>query len=230
MAIPDRSPPPASFEHLLADNRRNGNGLRLGILAAALVHLVVFAITWPTLAQSEPDLPSPPVYRVIQLTEFKKPPMHFERPAPPQRSVPIPDATPNEEETLERERSPAPAIDYPEDLVQLTTLPPAPEPPGTAEVQAFIDVDPPRVIFRVEPRYTELARRARFEGAVVLSLVIDPEGRVADVTVLRSLPFGLTENAIGAVSQWLFEPCTVDDKPVSVRYNLTVHFRLASAG
>ncbi|MFV2072731.1 MAG: TonB family protein [Thermoanaerobaculales bacterium] len=230
MAIPDRSPPPASFEHLLADNPRSGSGLRLGILAAALVHLGVFAITWPTLAQSEPELASPPVYRVIQLTKFKKPPIHFERPVPPKRPVNIPDATPNEAEPLTRERSPSPIIDFPEDLVPLDALPPAPDLPRTTEVKAFIDVDPPRVIFRVEPRYTETARRARFEGAVVLSLVIDPEGRVADVTVLRSLPFGLTENAVEAVSQWLFEPCTVDGRPVSVRYNLTVHFRVASAG
>jgi len=230
MATPDRSPPPASFEHLLADDRRSGNGMRLGILAAALVHLVIFAITWPTLAQSEPDVPLPPVVRVLQLTEFQKPPLVFERPAPPTRWVPVPAVDPREPIVVECDLPSAPPIDWSRQTIDFSQLPPPPDVQETTEVQPAIDVDPPQVIYRVEPRYTEPARRIRFEGAVVLSLVIDAEGRVAEVTVLRSLPFGLTESAVEAVSQWLFEPCTFNGRPLSVRYNLTVRFRVASAG
>ena len=230
MATPDRSPPPASFEHLLADDRRNGNGMRLGILAAALVHLVIFAITWPTLAQSEPEVPLPPVVRVLQLTEFKEPPLNFGSPPAPTRLIPTIDPTPNEPEPLDRERAPSLAIDTTPDAVPFTLVPPAPELPTPTIVDAVIDVVPPEVRHRVEPRYTEAARKIRFEGAVILSLLIDPEGRVAEVTVLRGLPFGLTESAVEAVSQWLFEPCTFNGNPVSVRYNLTVRFRVASAG
>ena len=95
-------------------------------------------------------------------------------------------------------------------------------------VKAGIDIDPPRALHRIQPQYTEAARRIRFEGAVVLSLLIDSEGRVAEIEVLSALPFGLTENAVSAVRQWLFEPCTYNERPVSVRMILTVRFNIAS--
>ena len=63
---------------------------------------------------------------------------------------------------------------------------------------------------------------------MVLSLLIDTNGRVTDVSVLRGLRFGLTENAVSAARQWLFEPCIYNEKPVSVCMTLTVHFRIAS--
>jgi TonB family protein len=58
--------------------------------------------------------------------------------------------------------------------------------------------------------------------------LIDTEGRVANINVLRGLPFGLTENAVSAARQWLFEPCTLNGDPVSVRMTLTVRFNIAS--
>jgi protein TonB len=96
-------------------------------------------------------------------------------------------------------------------------------------VDAYIDVKPPAAIRRVEPRYTGTARKVGIEGTVVLSLLIDTDGRVTDITVLRSLPFGLSQNAVEAVRQWLFEPCTFNGEPVRVRHALSVVFRLESA-
>ena len=114
-----------------------------------------------------------------------------------------------------------------------TIAPVLPTPPPAIttvpdEVEAYIHVNPPSVIHRVKPRYTGTAKKLGIEGAVVMSLLIDTDGRVVDLTVLRSLPFGLTQNAVEAVRQWLFEPCTFNDRPVRVRYTLTVVFRLNS--
>lgn len=76
------------------------------------------------------------------------------------------------------------------------------------------------------PQYTEEARRARIQGTVVVQATIDCEGRVTNVTVLQSLPLGLTESAVDAISQWVFEPATLDGEAVSVFYDLSVNFRL----
>ena len=76
------------------------------------------------------------------------------------------------------------------------------------------------------PDYTPEARRARIQGVVVLDAVIDAEGRVASVKVLRGLPLGLTESAQEAVREWRFEPATLHGVPVAVEFILAVRFSL----
>jgi protein TonB len=87
-------------------------------------------------------------------------------------------------------------------------------------------VKAPVPIHRVEPGYTESARRDRIEGVVILEAIIDDSGDVRDVRVLKSLPNGLDEEAIAAVRQWKFRPGTRDGKPIPVIFTLTIKFRL----
>jgi protein TonB len=85
----------------------------------------------------------------------------------------------------------------------------------------------PIPIHRVSPRYTETARRAGVQGVVITEAVIDEQGRVTNVRVLRGLPMGLTEAAIEAVQQWRFKPAmTSNGKPVKVFFSCTVDFRI----
>jgi protein TonB len=88
------------------------------------------------------------------------------------------------------------------------------------------DVKPPVLTYKVEPIYTEEARGARISGIVILEAVIDRNGFVKDVTVLKPLPAGLSEAAVDAVKQWTFKPATFKGEPVDVIFNLTVNFRL----
>ena len=76
------------------------------------------------------------------------------------------------------------------------------------------------------PTYTEIARRARLQGAVILQAVIDVNGEVTNIEVLRPLALGLTESAVSAVSSWKFKPATLDGKPIPIYYTLTVQFTL----
>jgi TonB family protein len=88
------------------------------------------------------------------------------------------------------------------------------------------DITPPVKIFSPQPQYTEEARLARIQGVVILQTIVDCEGNVTNITVLQGLSHGLTEATVDAISQWRFEPATINGIPISVYYNLTVNFRL----
>jgi len=75
----------------------------------------------------------------------------------------------------------------------------------------------------VEPVYPEIARRAGVSGAVILEAVIDPNGNVTNVNVLRSIPL-LDEAAMGAVRQWKYEPTLLNGVPVPIVMTVTVIF------
>jgi periplasmic protein TonB len=84
----------------------------------------------------------------------------------------------------------------------------------------------PVAISQPEPEYSDEARRARREGEVLVSLIVDARGRPIDVRVLHPLGMGLDQKAIEAVSRWRFKPGTKDGKPVPVIAQVAVRFRL----
>jgi TonB family protein len=87
-------------------------------------------------------------------------------------------------------------------------------------------ISAPSVLSKVEPEYSEEARKAKWQGSVVLSVIVDELGRPRDVKVLRSLGLGLDQKAVEAVSQWKFKPGLKDGKPVPVMATIEVNFRL----
>jgi TonB family protein len=87
-------------------------------------------------------------------------------------------------------------------------------------------VTPPRLQNRVLPRYTESARRMRREGTVFLEAIIDRDGRVANIRVLKGLGFGLDEEAVSAVQQWTYEPARLGSRVISVYLTVRVDFKL----
>jgi TonB family protein len=74
--------------------------------------------------------------------------------------------------------------------------------------------------------YTEVARKARIAGIVIIEAIIDRNGNVTDARILKPLPMGLDQQALDAVRKWRFQPGTLNGQPVPVIYNLTVNFRL----
>jgi len=84
----------------------------------------------------------------------------------------------------------------------------------------------PRAIYDPEPEYSDEARKMKHEGTVVLSVIVDAEGRTRNIHVARSLGMGLDEKAIEAVKKWKFEPGKKDGQPVAVQVNVEVNFRL----
>jgi TonB family protein len=87
-------------------------------------------------------------------------------------------------------------------------------------------VSPPSVILKVEPEYSEEARKAKFQGTVVLFVVVDEKGNPRELKVMRPLGLGLDQKAIEAVEKWKFKPGMKDGKPVAVQATIEVNFRL----
>ncbi len=84
----------------------------------------------------------------------------------------------------------------------------------------------PVVIYSVDPEFTDAARRAKFQGTVLLNIIVDADGHVADARVARAAGLGLDERAIEAVKQWRFKPGTKDGRAVPVAAQVQVTFRL----
>jgi TonB family protein len=87
-------------------------------------------------------------------------------------------------------------------------------------------VSAPVPIFKPEPEYSEEARKAKYQGAVLLAIVILADGSTSNIRVIRPLGLGLDEKAIEAVQKWRFRPSLKDGKPVAVSANVEVNFRL----
>ncbi len=88
------------------------------------------------------------------------------------------------------------------------------------------NVSRPEIIHQVAPVYTELARRARVSGTVIVEAIIDEQGDVVNTRVLKEQPLGLDQAAVEAVKAWKFKPAMKAGKPVKVYYVLTVNFQV----
>ena len=102
------------------------------------------------------------------------------------------------------------------------------EGPGieNAPIHMSFGMTKPEVIHQVQPRYSEQARRAGVQGMVIVEAVIDEQGQVTNVRLVRGLPMSLDVAAMQAVQQWRFKPARLNGRPVKVFYTLTVNFTI----
>lgn len=87
-------------------------------------------------------------------------------------------------------------------------------------------VSAPEAIYYPDPDYSEEARKAKYQGTVVLTVIIGPDGRVHNPKVTRALGMGLDEKAVEKVLTWKFKPALKDAKPVAVEMAVEVTFNL----
>ncbi len=88
------------------------------------------------------------------------------------------------------------------------------------------NVSAPIPIYKPEPPYSEEARKAKYQGTVVLWIVVDAQGNVNDARVVKPLGLGLDEKAVDTVRTWKFKPALRGGTPVPVRVMVEVSFRL----
>ncbi|MFL6300810.1 MAG: energy transducer TonB [Terriglobales bacterium] len=87
-------------------------------------------------------------------------------------------------------------------------------------------VSAPRPLYDPEPEYSEEARKAKYQGTVVVRCVVGPDGRVRDIQLPRTLGMGLDEKVIEKVKTWKFEPAKKDGQAVAVMIAVEVNFHL----
>lgn len=124
------------------------------------------------------------------------------------------------------------------DQLRLCSLPeqkaiPLQKPPVIDEI-ASIDalekiggrVSAPIPLYLPEPEFTDEARRAKYQGVALVSMIVDAHGIPQNVRIVKPLGYGLSEKAIEAAMKYRFKPAMKDGKPVPVKVNIEVYFRL----
>jgi TonB family protein len=88
-------------------------------------------------------------------------------------------------------------------------------------------LSPPVAHRKVDPKYVATAVEERIEGRVQLACVIDKEGKVAMVELVRGADPRLNQSAREALAKWEFYPATRNGAPVEVDVLVEIPFKLA---
>lgn len=215
-------------EVIWLEDKEDRTTMRWATGIAILAHAIFLFIQFPQWTSASPPPADKKKVYVVQQVRFKPPPpqQKQEIPQPKKKKVPIPDPTPDEPEPIRPPDEIQPDINLPEtDIIfDIPEGPPPTEPEGPIQVGG--DVKAPARIYDPHPQYTEIARKARIQGIVIVQATIDKGGNVTDAKILKGLPMGLDKEALEAVRKWKFEPATLNGKPVAVYYNLTINFTL----
>lgn len=97
---------------------------------------------------------------------------------------------------------------------------------GIAYLPGKGGVTKPTLIHQEDPEFSEEARKARFQGEVVIMIDVDPTGHVVNPRVIKSAGLGLDEKALEAAVKWTFYPGTLNGKPVTTRATISMWFHL----
>ena len=160
---------------------------------------------------------------------------------PPAAAAPAP--TPVQETPPEAAPAPttAPVVEtppaaVPEPVVEspatpAASAPQAPEVPSVKEgdlVRPGPGVKPPVLVSLTKPEYPAMARRLKVEGTVLVSLLVDETGRVAETRLDSGVSqnVGINEAAIAAARSAVFSPATKSGVRVRMWYQLKIPFKL----
>jgi len=98
---------------------------------------------------------------------------------------------------------------------------------GTFRIERVgFGVSAPHSLNNLEAEFTDAARRAKYQGICLLTLIVDRNGMPINITVIKGLDYGLSDKAIEAVNKYRFKPALRNGEPVPVKITVQVNFRL----
>lgn len=193
--------------------------LRAGLLSS----LILFILGFLFVPYAEPEAYKLKREIVTMVEEISAQMEKFEEPPPMERPKVAVEA---ESEVAEEAVETIADTEFEEDLIR--TMPTGPD----IEIVPYYKVEvKPQPIFQQKPRYPDLARRAGIEGQAVIKALVDIDGSVMEVQILKSSGNQmLDEAALAAARQWKFSPAKQRDKFVRVYVSIPVNFRLVDGG
>ncbi|MCK4940843.1 energy transducer TonB [candidate division WOR-3 bacterium] len=194
--------------------------LRAGLLSS----LILFILGFLFVPYAEPEAYKLRREIITMVEEITAQMEKFEEPPPLERPKVAVEAESEvaEEDLVET----IAATEFEEDLIR--TMPTGPD----IEIVPYYKVEvKPKPILQQKPRYPDLARRAGIEGQTVVKALVDIDGSVMDVQILKSSGNQmLDEAALSAARRWRFSPAKQRDKFVRVYVSIPIKFRLIEGG
>jgi len=215
---------------VMAEANEDTQSMKVAWIGALIFHFLLFITVFPSMGGTE-FVPEEREAVVIKRYKPPTPPKEQPKKKVVKKSasrVPIPDPTPDEPEPIVAEDVEfVEDVDVPVDTDFVVGMPSGGPPViDQGPMRVGGDIQEPERITYVAPEYPELARRARMEGFVILQAIIDKQGNVTDVEVLRGLGLGLDVAAQEAVKQWKYTPTYYNGRPVEVILTVNVVFQL----
>ena len=221
--------------------------LSLAAELAGIGLLIVLPLVWtqnlPGLALTKIGVWLPPAHSEPQPQTAPRGPRPFVRPFPagpyylphafPPHPALITDAAPPEVSGLVGISSAAVPGILLSQLSPAAPRPPAPPPakrstPARSVPPPIVRVshlDPAKLLYKVIPRYPDIAKRTRTQGTVRLLGVIATDGSIQSLQIVSGHPF-LAAAAVEAVRQWRYQPTVLNGQPVEVEAPIEVTFTL----
>lgn len=209
--LSDRAELPTSMLATFADEERRDRARSvLGLVTALMLHFTVVTVLGAMPQEPERE------YEVIACS--LRPPQVYARPAVPRAST-VRGAIPQ----LPRHGCSRPIIppESPSTVEPESTV----EPPSRSETEATRPLAELIPVSTPSPTCTEIARRARLQGLVLVRVTVGSDGLVSEVEPLKGMPFGLTDQVEKAVAGWRFEPWNEDEAPSAGMGIVSVMFR-----
>lgn len=193
--------------------------LRAGLLSS----LILFILAFLFVPYADPEAYKLKREIVTMVEEISAQMDKYEEPPPLERPKVAVEA---ESEVAEEAVETIADTEFEEDLIR--TMPTGPD----IEIVPYYKVEvKPKPIFQQKPRYPDLARRAGIEGQSVVKALVDIDGSVMDVQILKSSGNQmLDESALVAARRWKFSPAKQRDKYVRVYVSIPINFRLVEGG
>jgi protein TonB len=193
--------------------------LRAGLLSS----LILFILAFLFVPYADPEAYKLKREIVTMVEEISAQMDKYEEPPPLERPKVAVEA---ESEVAEEAVETIADTEFEEDLTR--TMPTGPD----IEIVPYYKVEvKPKPIFQKKPRYPDLARRAGIEGQAVVKALVDIDGSVMDVQILKSSGNQmLDESALVAARKWKFSPAKQRDKYVRVYVSIPINFRLVEGG